>query len=190
MPPRSDFQAALGEELERVEAAGLWRELREIEGEQAPSVVLRGREVLLFCSNNYLGLANHPEVVEASREAAARYGASAGSSRLISGHMRAHREFEECVAQLEGARSRARVLAPATRRTSERHRRAGGEAGDVVLSAMSSTTRASSMPPGSRSADPSKIFRHNDTAATSKKSCCAMRTRVRLRTTRTAAAWS
>lgn len=95
---RSDFEAALGESLGQIEDAGLWRELREIESAQDPSVVLRGREVLLFCSNNYLGLANHPEVVEASREATARYGASAGSSRLISGHMAPHRELEEHIA--------------------------------------------------------------------------------------------
>ena len=79
---RPSLDDALGRDLAEVEAAGLWRELREIESAQDPSVVLRGREVLLFCSNNYLGLANHPEVVEASREAAARYGASAGSSTL------------------------------------------------------------------------------------------------------------
>ena len=104
--PRPALDDALGRDLGEIEAAGLWRELREIESAQDPSVVLRGREVLLFCSNNYLGLASHPAVVEASREAAARYGASAGSSRLISGHMRAHRELEERIAgwkQLEAA---------------------------------------------------------------------------------------
>jgi 8-amino-7-oxononanoate synthase len=99
---RPSLEAALAEDLAAVEAAGLWRELREIESAQQPSVLLRGREVLLFCSNNYLGLANHPEVVEASREAARRYGASAGSSRLISGHMRVHRELEERIAAWKG----------------------------------------------------------------------------------------
>jgi 8-amino-7-oxononanoate synthase len=95
---RHDLASTLGDDLEQVEAAGLWRELREIESAQEPAVVLRGREVLLFCSNNYLGLANHPEVVEASRQATARYGASASSSRLISGHMSPHRELEEHIA--------------------------------------------------------------------------------------------
>ena len=103
--PRSTLPDALGADLDRVEADGLWRELREIESPQGPSVVLRGREVLLFCSNNYLGLANHPEVVEASREAAARYGASAGSSRLISGHMASHRELEEQIASVLARRA-------------------------------------------------------------------------------------
>ena len=101
--PRSTLSEALAADLDQVEADGLWRELREVESAQEPAVLLRGQEVLLFCSNNYLGLANHPEVVEASREAAARFGASAGSSRLISGHMSPHRE-------LEGGRRVARLL--------------------------------------------------------------------------------
>jgi 8-amino-7-oxononanoate synthase len=95
---RTDLASTLAGALEEVEAAGLWRELREIESAQEPTVALRGRQVLLFCSNNYLGLANHPEVVEAAREAVARYGASAASSRLISGHMTPHRELEEHIA--------------------------------------------------------------------------------------------
>ena len=100
--PRSALKDALAEELSSLGSAGLWRELREIESAQEPSVVLRGREVLLFCSNNYLGLANHPELVEASREATARYGASAASSRLISGHMEPHRQLEEQIAGWKG----------------------------------------------------------------------------------------
>lgn len=101
-PGRPRLESALTEDLGRIEDAGLWRELREIDSPQESSVVLRGTEVLLFCSNNYLGLANHPEVVEAAREAIARYGASSGSSRLISGHMRPHRELEEHIAHWKG----------------------------------------------------------------------------------------
>jgi glycine C-acetyltransferase len=100
--PRSTLSDALTADLDQVQADGLWRELREVQSAQEPAVVLRGREVLLFCSNNYLGLANHPEVVEASREAAAQFGASAGSSRLISGHMSPHRELEERIASWKG----------------------------------------------------------------------------------------
>jgi len=81
-------------ELRRTREAGLWRELREIESAQGPVVQLGGREVLLFCSNNYLGLANHPEVVASAAEATAKYGASSVSSRLISGHMSPHAELE------------------------------------------------------------------------------------------------
>ncbi len=96
---RPSLDDALGRDLAEVEAAGLWRELREIESAQDPSVVLRGREVLLFCSNNYLGLACHPEVVEAARLATARWGASSVSSRLVSGHMTVHAELEDKIAR-------------------------------------------------------------------------------------------
>ena len=99
---RSSLVATLASELADVRARGLWRELREVESAQEPVVTLRGREVLLFCSNNYLGLANHPELIAASQEATARYGASAGSSRLISGHMQAHRELEDQIAAWKG----------------------------------------------------------------------------------------
>jgi glycine C-acetyltransferase len=100
--PRTPIKDALADELSQLRDAGLWRELREVESAQEASVLLRGREVLLFCSNNYLGLANHPELVEASREAAGRFGASSGSSRLISGHMAPHRELEERLSAWKG----------------------------------------------------------------------------------------
>jgi len=99
--PRVPIKDALAADLGSVRAAGLWRELREIESAQQPSVVLHGREVLLFCSNNYLGLANHPELVAAAQAAAQNFGTSAASSRLISGHMAPHRELEERIAALE-----------------------------------------------------------------------------------------
>jgi glycine C-acetyltransferase len=100
--PRTPLKDALADELAQLRDAGLWRELREVESAQEASVLLRGREVLLFCSNNYLGLANHPELVEASCEAAGRFGASSGSSRLISGHMAPHRELEERLSAWKG----------------------------------------------------------------------------------------
>ena len=100
--PRSGLDEELSAELGRIRDAGLERRLRVVESEQGPAVVLDGRRILLFCSNNYLGLASRPEVVAAAREAARRYGASAVSSRLISGHMRAHAELEELIAEWKG----------------------------------------------------------------------------------------
>jgi glycine C-acetyltransferase/8-amino-7-oxononanoate synthase len=64
--------------------------------------VLDGDEVLLLCSNNYLGLADHPEVVEAAQAATERWGAGAGGSRLISGNMSPHRRFESALAKFHG----------------------------------------------------------------------------------------
>jgi glycine C-acetyltransferase len=96
---RRPLDQILADDLETVRVAGLERRLRTIDGAQEPSVVLDGRRVLLFCSNNYLGLANHPEVLAAARAGLDRFGASAGSSRLISGHMRAHAELESEIAR-------------------------------------------------------------------------------------------
>ena len=69
---------------------------------------LDGRRVLLLCSNNYLGLAEHPRVREAAAEAALRWGAGAGASRLVCGSMEIHRELETALAEFEG--SEAAVL--------------------------------------------------------------------------------
>jgi len=93
------FDAALATDLEAIREAGLERKLRRIEGEQGPTVTIDGTRYLLFCSNNYLGLATHPDVVAAARAALDRYGASAVSSRLISGHMAAHAELEATLAR-------------------------------------------------------------------------------------------
>jgi 8-amino-7-oxononanoate synthase len=88
--------------LEALERAGLHRELREIESAQGPKVTLGGREVLLLCSNDYLGLAGDPRLRAAAAEAAERWGAGAGASRLVSGNMTPHRELEQRLAELKG----------------------------------------------------------------------------------------
>jgi 8-amino-7-oxononanoate synthase len=80
----------------------LHRSLRTIESAQGPKVMLDGREVLLLCSNDYLGLAGDQRVRDAAAEAAERWGAGAGASPLVSGHMGIHRELEERLAELKG----------------------------------------------------------------------------------------
>jgi glycine C-acetyltransferase/8-amino-7-oxononanoate synthase len=75
--------------------------MRLVEGPQGPRVRLGGAEVLLLCSNNYLGLADHPRVRQAAAEAAERYGAGAGASRLISGSMTLHRTLEGRLAEFK-----------------------------------------------------------------------------------------
>jgi 8-amino-7-oxononanoate synthase len=91
--------------LVEIERLGLSRRLRLISGPQGPRVLLDGRPVLLLCSNNYLGLADHPSVREAAAEAAMRWGVGAGASRLVSGTMTIHRRLEERLAAFEGAES-------------------------------------------------------------------------------------
>jgi glycine C-acetyltransferase len=92
----------LEELLAELEASGLRRRLRLIEGPQGPQVTLDGRPVLLLCSNNYLGLANHPRLREAAAAAALALGTSAGASRLISGTMSIHAELESRLAEFKG----------------------------------------------------------------------------------------
>ncbi|HEX5592782.1 MAG TPA: 8-amino-7-oxononanoate synthase [Solirubrobacterales bacterium] len=92
----------VAERLEELRERGLYRQQRLIEGPQGPSVTLDGRPVLLLCSNNYLGLADRAEVREAAAEAALRWGAGAGASRLISGNMEPHRQLEQRLAAFKG----------------------------------------------------------------------------------------
>jgi 8-amino-7-oxononanoate synthase len=83
-------------------APELHRTLREIESAQGPKVMLDGREVILLCSNDYLGLAGDQRLRDAAAEAAQRWGAGAGASQLVSGHMSPHRELAERLAELKG----------------------------------------------------------------------------------------
>ena len=98
----------IAELLDDLRDRGLHRKLRLISGPQGARVLLDGKPVLLLCSNNYLGLADHPRVREAAADAAMRWGAGAGASRLVSGNMTVHRRLEEQLAEFK--RSAACVL--------------------------------------------------------------------------------
>jgi 8-amino-7-oxononanoate synthase len=91
------------ERLAELERLGLHRRLRLVSGPQGPRVLLDGKPVLLLCSNNYLGLADHPRVREAAADAAMRWGVGAGASRLVSGTMTIHRRVEERLSAWEGS---------------------------------------------------------------------------------------
>ena len=88
-------------DLAELEARGLRRTLRTVDG-QGPRAVIDGREVLLLCSNNYLGLAGHPALLEAAAAATWRYGAGSGASRLVSGTLPPHARLEERLAEFKG----------------------------------------------------------------------------------------
>lgn len=90
--------AALDRELTQLDEQRLRRRRRVADTPCAPRVQVDGRPMLAFCSNDYLGLAAHPLVIEALQEGAARYGAGSGASHLISGHSRAHAVLEERLA--------------------------------------------------------------------------------------------
>ena len=96
----------LEEELEELRAKDLYRELRTLETKSGAGVnvdgaraKLDGREVILFCGNDYLGLSRHPRVIAAAKKAADRYGIGSGAARLISGTSPLHRQLEETLAR-------------------------------------------------------------------------------------------
>ncbi len=92
----------LGSELERLRAAGLYRR-RRIQGRpQGPHALVDGRPMIAFCSNDYLGLADHYEVVDAFQKGATRWGVGSGAAHLVSGHSDAHHALEEELADFVG----------------------------------------------------------------------------------------
>ena len=88
-------------ELHELDAQGMRRTLRTVDG-QGPRALVDGRDVLLLCSNNYLGLAGHPALLEAAVAATWRYGAGSGASRLVSGTLPPHALLEERLAAFKG----------------------------------------------------------------------------------------
>jgi len=98
----SSLQQTLAADLKELKAAGLERRRRLLESPQGARVTVDGRDYVAFCSNDYLGLAAHPELIEAARAGAARYGVGAGASHLVLGHSAAHHELEERLAAFVG----------------------------------------------------------------------------------------
>ncbi len=94
----ASFHDELTERLAERDDAGLRRRLRTLHSPQGPRVVLDGRNLLSFCSNDYLGLANHPLITAAAREAIERWGFGAGASRLVAGTMAPHTQLERQLA--------------------------------------------------------------------------------------------
>ncbi len=92
----------LAAELERLRREHLYRRRRVLSGPQGPRPTVDGRSLLAFCSNAYLGLANHPEVIAALQAGAARYGVGSGAADLVSGHSVAHQALEEDLADFTG----------------------------------------------------------------------------------------
>ena len=90
------------EELDLLKKQGLYRTMRLVKGAQQSRVVLDGDEVIMLCSNNYLGLADHPLLKEAAIRAVEKYGVSSAASRLVSGTMELHEELETCIARFKG----------------------------------------------------------------------------------------
>lgn len=89
------------------QAQHLYRRPRITEGPQQPVMQVNGKTMLTFCSNDYLGLANHPTVIQAFQQAANQYGVGSGAAHLVNGHSRLHQQLEEALAKFT---QRERVL--------------------------------------------------------------------------------
>jgi 8-amino-7-oxononanoate synthase len=120
------------ERLSRLAAAGLERRMRVVEGAVGPVVATPDGDRLLFCSNDYLGLAAHPALVRALREGASRWGAGAAASRLVSGNTGAHDRLEGRLAAFMGT-PRA-VLFPSGYQANVGALTALTDAGDAIFS--------------------------------------------------------
>lgn len=94
---RESFQ----KELDDLASKNLFRKLRVLEDHEGTRATFEGRELLLFCSNDYLGLSRHPRVIKAAQKALEEYGVGAGAARLISGTSSAHQRLEEKLAQFK-----------------------------------------------------------------------------------------
>ena len=96
------FTTDIEKELEMLKQAGKFKVERELEGAQGAEVEIGGRKVLMFASNNYLGLSNHPEIAKSAREAIDKYGFGLSSVRFISGTETIHKILEKKLAEFLG----------------------------------------------------------------------------------------
>src|SRR3972149_7798215 len=99
IPEVFDF---IEQELSNLKNTGLYRHMSLIHGHQEPKVTVNGKDTILLCSNNYLGLANHPNIKQAAISATDKYGYRSGASRLVSGNMKLHEELEQRLARFKG----------------------------------------------------------------------------------------
>jgi glycine C-acetyltransferase/8-amino-7-oxononanoate synthase len=101
----NDLLAGYRNDLAALSAQGMRRVLRTIESAPDTHVRMDGRDILLLSSNNYLGLATHPQLIAAASAAIARYGVGSSGSRLLSGSLAPHRDFEEEIAAFKGTQA-------------------------------------------------------------------------------------
>src|ERR687887_877253 len=92
----------LRSQLEDIRARGLYKRERQLQGPQGSAIRVAGREVINFCANNYLGLANHPAIVQAAHQGLDRYGYGLSSVRFICGTQELHKQLEGAIAKFLG----------------------------------------------------------------------------------------
>ena len=148
----------LARDLDEIRDAGLWRELREIELAQATRITIAGRELVNFSSNDYLGLAAHPALGQAAREALERFGIGSGASRLICGSLQPHHELEAALAKWQEAEA-ALVFSSGFAAAQGVLTSLLGQ-GDVVI--LDKKAHASMIDAARLSDATLRVFRHND----------------------------
>jgi glycine C-acetyltransferase len=99
---QGEIRQRLQAELDGIREAGLWKGERVVEGPQGAHVPVDGREVLNFCANNYLGLADDPTLVRAAQDGLARWGLGLASVRFICGTQTIHKDLEAAIADFLG----------------------------------------------------------------------------------------
>jgi 8-amino-7-oxononanoate synthase len=100
---RAAWLQSLRQQLDHRRDSHLLRELRQIDSPQGPTLTIDGTAYIQFCTNNYLGLAADAEVIDAARDATARFGTGAGASRLVAGSLQLHHELESALARFKHA---------------------------------------------------------------------------------------
>lgn len=154
----STFEQELQQRLDAQRRQGLWRELRRIESPQGVRLILDGRPLLNFSSNDYLGLSAHPALKQSAIRAVERFGAGSGASRLICGSLAPHHELEEALAAFKGV--------PAALSFSSGYAAALGTLcavvgkGDIVV--LDKLVHASIVDAARLSGATLRVFRHND----------------------------
>ena len=152
------FDEQLGRDLDEIRDAGLWRELREIESAQSARIKFGGREFINFSSNDYLGLAGHPALGQAAREAVEQFGVGSGASRLICGSLQPHHALEAALAKWQGTEA-ALVFSTGFAAAQGVLTSLLGR-GDVVI--LDKKAHASMIDGAKLSGATLRVFRHND----------------------------
>jgi glycine C-acetyltransferase len=99
----TNYKESFTEDLEAIKTAGLWKTEREIASEQKNDITLSdGKEVINMCANNYLGLANNPEIIQAAKDSFEQWGFGLSSVRFICGTQTVHKTLEKKVSEFLG----------------------------------------------------------------------------------------
>ena len=156
----TDKTAFIRDEVQKLKDQGLYNTIRTIESPQGAHLIVNGREVLNFCSNNYLGLANDPRLVAAASVALDRYGVGPGAVRPIAGTMTIHDELEEALARFKGVDATISFQSGFAANLAVIPALVGG--GDVIIS--DALNHASIVDGVRLSKAERKIYGHNDVA--------------------------